>query len=75
MLDKQLVLFAVNNNPFVELPCGGTHWSLLAYSAHDGTFRHYDSASGSNRHSAQELSKAVNAVLRFVAPLMCMLQT
>lgn len=48
----RLALFAVNNNPDVELAGGGSHWSLLAYSPADRTFHHFDSMAGSNRQAA-----------------------
>ena len=56
---KQLVLFAVNNNPDASVPGGGSHWSLLVYWAPDTTFRHFDSASGLNRQAAQAVYEAV----------------
>jgi sentrin-specific protease 8 len=54
----QVVLFAVNNNPDVQQPEGGSHWSLLAYSAADCTFWHYDSAAGSNQQAARRVFQA-----------------
>lgn len=56
----QLVLFAVNDNPDVEAAGGGSHWSLLAFSAADATFRHYDSCAGSNRGAAQRVFQAAS---------------
>ncbi|KAI3435908.1 hypothetical protein D9Q98_001966 [Chlorella vulgaris] len=55
---KQLVLFAINDNPDVTEAEGGSHWSLLAYSAASNTFRHYDSLSGSNLAAAQRVFQA-----------------
>lgn len=60
----RLVLFAVNDNPYIDEAGGGSHWSLLAYSARDATFHHFDSATGSNRQPARQLSLKVNAALR-----------
>ena len=54
----QLALFAVNDNPDVEAAGGGSHWSLLAYSAADATFRHYDSCARSNRGAARRVFEA-----------------
>lgn len=54
-----LVLFAVNNNPDVDAWGGGSHWTLLAYSAADNTFRHYDSMAGTNRAAAAAVFRAV----------------
>lgn len=63
---KQLVLLAVNDNPYIEQAGGGSHWSLLAYSAHDSTFRHYDSAQGSNRRPARQLAGKLSGALGWV---------
>ena len=57
--NQQLVLFAVNNNPDAAAAGGGSHWSLLAYSAWDGCARHYDSAGGMNSSAARSLWAAV----------------
>lgn len=57
----RLVLFAVNNNPDVEQAGGGSHWSLLAYSAASNSFHSYDSMAGSNRQAARAVYKAAAA--------------
>lgn len=57
----RLVLFAVNNNPDVTCAGGGSHWSLLAYSAAGNTFHHYDSMAGSNRQAAGAVYQAAVA--------------
>ncbi|PRW59712.1 NEDD8-specific protease 1 [Chlorella sorokiniana] len=57
----RLVLFAVNNNPDVECAGGGSHWSLLAYSAGGNSFHSYDSMAGSNRQAARAVYKAAAA--------------
>lgn len=59
----QLALFAVNNNPDAAVAGGGSHWSLLAWSAGDGIFRHYDSMAGSNAAAAQRVAHAAAAAL------------
>ncbi len=59
----RLVLFAVNNNPDVERAGGGSHWSLLAYSAAGNSFHSYDSMAGSNRQAAQAVYKAAAAAV------------
>lgn len=51
----EMALFAVNDNPDVAAAGGGSHWSLLAYTAADRTFRHYDSLSGSNQGAARRV--------------------
>lgn len=59
----QLVLFAVNNNPDASVAGGGSHWSLLAWSAAGGAFRHYDSMAGSNADAARRVADAAAASL------------
>ncbi|KAL4458549.1 hypothetical protein ABPG75_013414 [Micractinium tetrahymenae] len=59
----QLALFAVNNNPDATAAGGGSHWSLLAWSAADGAFRHYDSMAGSNVGAARRVADAAAAAL------------
>jgi len=59
----RLVLFAVNNNPDVERAGGGSHWSLLAYSAAGNSFHSYDSMAGSNRQAAQAVYNAAAAAV------------
>jgi hypothetical protein len=55
---RRLVLFAVNDNPYVDLPGGGSHWTLLVYSAAAGAFWHFDSAVGSSAASSPNASAA-----------------
>lgn len=59
----QLALFAVNNNRDATIAGGGSHWSLLAWSAADSNFRHYDSLAGSNAAAAQRVADAAAAGL------------
>lgn len=66
----RLALFAVNNNPDVQLAGGGSHWSLLAYWAPQQAFLHFDSMAGSNRGAAAAVVAAAavpGARLREVA--------
>ncbi|KAF6263039.1 hypothetical protein COO60DRAFT_533362 [Scenedesmus sp. NREL 46B-D3] len=56
--EKQLVLFAVNDNPDVEWAAGGAHWSCLAYHRATNTFRHYDSSAPHNSRVARRLADA-----------------
>ena len=58
-----LALFAINNNRDVEAVEGGSHWSLLAWAAADGAFRHYDSAGGINAAAAARVAAAAAAAL------------
>eukprot|EP00775_Hariotina_reticulata_P003578 gene3578-3844_t len=62
--DKQLVVFAVNDNPDVQEPAGGSHWSCLAYHRPSNSFRHYDSCKPHNRHVARALAGAASPLVR-----------
>lgn len=62
---KQLVLFAVSDNPDTEHAGGGSHWSLLAFHRPSNTFLHFDSSPGcGNQAPARLLAGAA-------APLVC----
>ena len=66
---RRLVLFAVNDNPFVDVPGGGTHWTLLVHSGSDGKFWHFDSAGGSG--SAQSpAAAAAGRIAQAVGPFL-----
>ncbi|KAL4551985.1 hypothetical protein Ndes2526B_g06225 [Nannochloris sp. 'desiccata'] len=60
---KSLVLFALNDNPDVSHPAGGSHWTLVAYTRSDNTLRHYDSCRGINSHAAKLLYGALLPVV------------
>ncbi|KAG1668618.1 hypothetical protein FOA52_001487 [Chlamydomonas sp. UWO 241] len=61
--EKELVLFAVNDNTSVE-KAGGSHWSLLLYCRSTSTFRHYDSLSTrGSRAAATKLYRSVGPTL------------
>ncbi|XP_020101760.1 NEDD8-specific protease 1 [Ananas comosus] len=57
--DRDLALFAVNDNPDVALAEGGSHWSLLVYHAAAREFVHHDSGRGLNRGPAARLYGAL----------------
>ncbi|KAJ7557525.1 hypothetical protein O6H91_05G130400 [Diphasiastrum complanatum] len=61
--DRQLVLFAVNNNEDVEEAGGGSHWSLLAYDRRQNVFNHYDSMKGMNWRHADDFISIVKPFL------------
>ena len=65
---RQIVLFSVSNNEDVEVPEGGSHWSLLVFRKGErggmDTFEHYDSAGAVNERAASGLVAAV-------APYLC----
>ncbi|CAL8468357.1 g7897 [Coccomyxa elongata] len=54
--ERELVLFACNDNPDPSSAGGGSHWSLLTYTKQDSTFRHYNSAMGLNEEAATGLA-------------------
>ena len=62
-LQRQIVLFSVSNNEDVEVPEGGSHWSLLVFRKGErggmDTFEHYDSAGAVNERAASGLVAAV----------------
>ena len=64
---RRLVLFAVNDNPYVDLPGGGTHWTLLVYI--DRRFWHFDSAPGASGASSPAMS-AASRVAQAVGPFL-----
>ena len=77
---RQIVLFSVSNNEDVEVPEGGSHWSLLVFRKGDrgemDTFEHYDSAgavneraaSGRSHHMAPRLHRGSCRAARTAAP-------
>ncbi|CAK9865176.1 unnamed protein product [Sphagnum jensenii] len=54
--DREMVMFALNNNEDVEMAEGGSHWTLLVYIRKENVLQHYDSMAGCNRRQAQELA-------------------
>ena len=64
---RQIVLFSVSNNEDVEVPEGGSHWSLLVFRKGDrgemDTFEHYDSAGAVNERAASGLVAALAPAL------------
>jgi Ulp1 protease family, C-terminal catalytic domain len=66
LASRALILFAVNDNPFVDEADGGTHWTLLAYMRSDRTFSHYDSGhSDSNDAAARGIAAKLAPVLGY----------
>jgi sentrin-specific protease 8 len=53
---KALILFAVNDNPFADVADGGMHWTLLAYTRGDHTFRHLDSGHSGGSSSSNDVA-------------------
>jgi Ulp1 family protease len=66
-LERNILLLPINNNMFVERPCGGTHWSLLVFDRHLPTSRrfiHLDSSVGSgNLAVARDTAAALLTLL------------
>ena len=56
---KEITLFAMNDNEDVECPNGGSHWSLAAYHRRTNTIHHYDSMSGKNSLVSGKLAAAL----------------
>eukprot|EP00873_Tetraselmis_striata_P021248 jgi/Tetstr1/441512/TSEL_029743.t1 len=52
---KQVVVFAVNNNPDAACAGGGSHWSTLALFTRSRSFVHLDSSAGTNAGPARQL--------------------
>lgn len=52
---KEVALFVINDNEDVDLPEGGSHWSLLVYLRASNSFSHFDSAGKSNSRAAEAL--------------------
>lgn len=57
------IFLPVNDNPNVDQPGGGTHWSLLLLSIIDRRAFHYDSLNRHNEGAAYELTNRFTAVL------------
>lgn len=61
---NKAALFAVNNNPHVHSPNGGSHWSLLLYLVSKQQFYHFDSLGNTNHESAKRLTNVVEKGVR-----------
>lgn len=59
---KEVILMAVNNASDPGSP-GGSHWSLLVYSAQARRFFHLDSSPGMNETSARATARKVHEYL------------
>jgi len=66
---RRLVLFAVNDNPFVDVPGGGTHWTLLVYSSTGRMFWHFDSA-GESGGAHSPAAAAAGRIAQAVGPFL-----
>eukprot|EP00250_Pteridium_aquilinum_P002178 c12377_g1_i2 orf=134-799(-) len=63
LLERQVVMFAINNNEDVTMVGGGYHWSLLVYIRELNKFEHYDSMSGMNVRHAKKLASTIKSFL------------
>jgi hypothetical protein len=63
--ERELALFAVNDNPDAVAASGGLHWSLLAYHRANQRLLHFDSGGGANAAAARRLAAALKP---FLAP-------
>lgn len=63
LLERQVVMFAVNDNEDVGMVSGGSHWSLLVYIRELNKFEHYDSMGGSNAKHAKQLASVMRHFL------------
>ncbi|KAG7035453.1 NEDD8-specific protease 1, partial [Cucurbita argyrosperma subsp. argyrosperma] len=59
LLDRNLVIFPVNDNNDVNKAEGGNHWSVLVFYREANLFVHHDSCKGVNNSSAKRLYRAV----------------
>ncbi|XP_024359521.1 NEDD8-specific protease 1 [Physcomitrium patens] len=48
LAEREMVVFALNDNPDPSAAEGGCHWSLVVYSRPQNVFEHYDSLGGLN---------------------------
>ena len=64
-LDKYFstVIIPVNDKSSVTDAIGGSHWSLLVYSAGERSYTHYDSAGGTNESVARRVMDAMDLLL------------
>ena len=60
IIEKDWVLFPVSNNNQVDMPGGGTHWSLLLYSRQKNVFYHHDPIYPINNMHASELINKIS---------------
>ena len=58
--ERDWVLFPVSNNNQVDMPGGGTHWSLLLYSRQKNVFYHHDPIFPINFMHATELINKIS---------------
>lgn len=61
--EREVVIFAINDNDDVDAAGGGHHWSLLVYYRKLNRFEHYDSMGGMNVEKAKEF---VSTIKKFV---------
>jgi len=62
--EKQLIIIPINDHNINKVEMGGTHWSLLVYTANKQTFEHYDSHTGSvNRTHAEHVVDILSPIL------------
>ena len=57
------ILLPINDATNVEVPEGGSHWSLLLVSVIDGTAFHYDSMGNDNEDEAHRVTKQMSRLL------------
>ena len=61
--NKDVIVLAVNNAANPDQP-GGSHWSLLIYSAQSEEFYHFDSSSGMNSGDARPIAARLHSFLQ-----------
>ncbi|KAG0565417.1 hypothetical protein KC19_8G188800 [Ceratodon purpureus] len=61
--ERQMIIFALNDNPDPTMAEGGCHWSLVVYSRPQNTFEHYDSLGGLNAGVAQRFVNKIKSHL------------
>uniref|UniRef100_M4BQP6 Ubiquitin-like protease family profile domain-containing protein n=1 Tax=Hyaloperonospora arabidopsidis (strain Emoy2) TaxID=559515 RepID=M4BQP6_HYAAE len=60
LFSRRLCIIPVTDNE--ALGEGSSHWSLLLY--YDGSFRHFDSSAGHNKHAAGRVAKSFELLLQ-----------
>eukprot|EP00249_Psilotum_nudum_P013264 c24247_g1_i2 orf=110-787(+) len=61
--EREIVMFAINNNENMDIAGGGSHWSLLVYHRRNNVYEHFDSMSGINWRHANALVSVIKSFM------------